>query len=1303
MRLTTLLFFITVMTINNTAQGAEKVLFDFNDPKAKELNWVNSYKDNPELQVVGETTSNNFKLKMITKGGNWPGFHLPVPSDWSKYQVFRFEAYSAGPSQLNVRIDDPGSKDYNSRYNHTFKLKAGRNLCQIETRNIGGKLNIKQIKRAILFCNKPPNGLIVEFDNIVLGDLKGEEVPFIPYKDRKDLQPKFDIVTPHFPLGKKLAGGPLKSFFLTSIVEGREVVEMAQRMDIEPSVQHWDISYGRNTWGMGDFYGKRGHKTDYVLMQEYLASSMQGPEKFDSMLLFTPQGWERFGKSAQDAIVKRVKEDGVGLVFVFPYPGVEKGKWPQNLRDINALIDSESDFPRNNGYVRFAANGRKKGEKWSVVGDHPITRGIPLEALPFENMTHQQYKVAPDAQVLIKSESGDPILAVRQVGKGRVATFAWRSQSLTPRISRALGADPLRSYRYWEVIYSLMNRSSLWVAGREMKSGTATELKDGTEHNLKATVHKNDKGEVTDWSLAFTPPGKSSVKTLQVNAPDFINAADKIAASVAHDDNLKAVIKAHPKAKLTLSLNEQKLARHRTLASNDTSLSSISADVKQSFSSDKVTQIMAVVHAEIRDGDELLAQGRKEIIVTPDGPLWDDYEILMWHVGGLPFMRELEDKMVTQFGSTGIMETRWNDAGLRMRYARAGLRLMVHDLARPQLQLRAFPDNSTKYNKTGDKKLLIRDPSYADSKFMNKERQRVTKAVSELKKFHPTNYILCDEPSITYYKFDFDYDFHPENIQRFKKALEKKFGSIDNLNKCLSTSYKDFNAIYPTLTAQARKNKQWPIWNEWRQHNDDIMADGYKMYKDAVTAADPKGTISLSGTQIATPFDGFDWAKLSPHFGSMQGYGYGDQERKRMSFADGAMVNAVPAGYGRAGRAVDFQIWDSVTNHGGGHVLFWWIAFRNPDLTFCQSAYDYMKLFKEMRGGIGRQFLLAQRELSPIAMLYSMNSMRAAFANGKNYHAPCDQTSKDLVALGYDPIYVSEEQVAAGDLEKRGFKAIFLPANFSLGQGKNNGQLNTVAALKTFADKGGLVYHREDNVLDEFMLNASSSLLGFSKKYDSVNADIASAINKVVKPMVAASGNEESVLKKLSLKVHQIKGRDDARIVTVLRPPVGTKEVLGGDGVVHVVPDESGGNEVENVTINLSELKPKHVYAIRSGKKLSLSNNSLKLDMLAGDGTPLALLPYAISGVDLTLSKTATGDIAVAWQLKGSDAYAKHAVRIAVLEDGKEDIVLSANATSSEKGNGAHTIRLAQEDADRNLSIVVKDILTGVKSKPQTP
>ena len=89
--------------------------------------------------------------------------------------------------------------------------------------------------------------------------MQSEQIPFIPYDKRKDLQPKLEVKTPHLPFAKGLAGGPLAVFTMSNVGYGREIPELMQRMDLKVSHMTWDRTYGQNTWGFGDFYGKRGH------------------------------------------------------------------------------------------------------------------------------------------------------------------------------------------------------------------------------------------------------------------------------------------------------------------------------------------------------------------------------------------------------------------------------------------------------------------------------------------------------------------------------------------------------------------------------------------------------------------------------------------------------------------------------------------------------------------------------------------------------------------------------------------------------------------------------------------------------------------------------------------------------------------------------------------------------------------------------------------------------------------------------------------------------------------------------------
>ena len=65
------------------------------------------------------------------------------------------------------------------------------------------------------------------------------------------------------------------------------------------NVVTWDRMWDANTWGISDFYGQRGSSgEDCMLVQRYLASSIESPERLDAMILTTPWGWSNFSQTA---------------------------------------------------------------------------------------------------------------------------------------------------------------------------------------------------------------------------------------------------------------------------------------------------------------------------------------------------------------------------------------------------------------------------------------------------------------------------------------------------------------------------------------------------------------------------------------------------------------------------------------------------------------------------------------------------------------------------------------------------------------------------------------------------------------------------------------------------------------------------------------------------------------------------------------------------------------------------------------------------------------------------------------------
>lgn len=1300
------------------APPKEIILNTFEDAKLEAEDW----------QASGSTvtieprspTDSNLMLKLVAKEDSYPGMSRTPPRDWRGYEVLRFKVWAASAYALAVRVDDDSSKDYATRFNFTFKLKQGENLCQVRVADIGKKLQLDKIKRLIVFTVNPPPGLVLHFDDFALGQALTERVPFIPYAERKDLIPSLAVATPHLPFGRGLAGGPRKIFVQTSVECGREVPELMQRVDLEVSQLTWDRNYDLNTWGFGDFYGQRGHAIDVKLMQDYLASSLQGPERFAAIVLANTNGWLRNPPGAREALLRRVKEQGEGLVFIYPWPGGDApgAVWPQDLKDVCALIDAESDHLRTSGYFAPPAGGQVEPSAWRRMVDHPITRGVPLEALPMADISIRRYAVAPGAQVLLETADGAPVLAVRQVGTARVVTCAWVANGATPEIRAWDKVLAERPYRYEEALYSLMARAILWASGHDFpRAGVATELPvagENASRNFTVRQWKDAAGQVTDWELEFRPPGATGIAAVAVEAPANLACGEPIRVSFT----LPAAVR---DGQISIALVEEADDRRRTLERIEPAADG--GTVTCSLPSARVRQILARVEVQVRKAGAIVAEGQAEVVVAPvyraGESRWQDYEVLMWPNGGLPFQNPLEDRMMKAFGATGVMDTQWQTRERRLRWARAGLRLMAHDIARRPLQIshEAFAELSTRYNRTGDRALLIRNPSYADPAFLAAERERVRELVRELKPFNPTNYITCDEPSLTSYAQDFDFDFHPENIRLFRQRMAERFGAIAELNAALGTAFASFDAVEPPLTSE----KQWPLWNAWRAHNDRVMADGYRMYREAVESADPNGTISISGTQSATPFDGFDWSQLSQHFGTMQGYGYSHQDRKRLSFRPD-MLNAVPAGYGRAGKAVDHQIWSSLVENGGGHVLFWWVAFRNPDLSYCASARDYQRVFAEMRAATGKQYMHAERKWHPVAIAYSMNNVRAAYikgdAGGRSsiYHRLSDGICDALIAAGYDPVFVSDAQIAAGDLARKGIKALFLPASFSLGYGDRKGGLAVQPALGAFLAAGGLVVATHEPDLDEFLRprRPDPAFWGKVRTWDSVKADLGAAISGAgVLPWADVRSPQGGRIAKLEVAVHRLRGAVDAHLVTVLRAPVGMREKLGADGVVYMVPDPESGKEVEPAVLQLQGLGQPVAYDLRAGYAATKTGattaeaavmpanaaSTYAFDALAGDARCLALLPYKVEGLEVAATRE-QGDLVITWRLVGAKVFAPHVMRIETgeMQNGVfvADTVFSRNQVTPPTGAGRFGLPLAREDAGRKLAVRVRDALTGI-------
>ena len=151
-------------------------------------------------------------------------------------------------------------------------------------------------------------------------------------------------------------------------------------------------------------------------------------------------------------------------------------------------------------------------------------------------------KAAEDAQVLIETDGGNPVMAVKQLGKGRLVTLSVRTDGLSPSFDltpdQRLGDG--FEHRYWEVWYDLLARATFWASGSAFsRDGEPSKLAvtgDDVDENLSVRQWKDEAGKVTDWQLDFVKP-KRTVVLLFV--PEMIDRGANIELGFAPPQNVE--------------------------------------------------------------------------------------------------------------------------------------------------------------------------------------------------------------------------------------------------------------------------------------------------------------------------------------------------------------------------------------------------------------------------------------------------------------------------------------------------------------------------------------------------------------------------------------------------------------------------------------------------------------------------------------------------------------------------------------------------------------------------------------------
>ncbi|MBN1666354.1 MAG: VWA domain-containing protein [Anaerolineales bacterium] len=240
---------------------------------------------------------------------------------------------------------------------------------------------------------------------------------------------------------------------------------------------------------LDSFLGLRTVETRHVILLSDGISYDGTPETFRELAAFARQqgitlSVISLGEETDRALLAAIAEAGEGRLLEVTDPA-----------DLPRIMVSESQAARGDN-VAQGTSGLALGE-----GAHPMLAGLSLEQLPTVR-GHNALAPKPDAEIVLQdAESGDPLLAVWQLGLGRVA--AWTSD---------IGEDWLGGW------------ADQTLAGKFWAQVIAYTLPDPVSGRVQTTVEITPDGIVVNTHLAALDGTPLNAATVQFQYADAAGA-----------------------------------------------------------------------------------------------------------------------------------------------------------------------------------------------------------------------------------------------------------------------------------------------------------------------------------------------------------------------------------------------------------------------------------------------------------------------------------------------------------------------------------------------------------------------------------------------------------------------------------------------------------------------------------------------------------------------------------------------------------------------------------------------------------
>jgi hypothetical protein len=1005
-----------------------------------------------------------------------------IPPDWRRKESLLLFAWAMQPAELKLWLRDAGD----GRFVHTFALRTGVNHLQLRL----ARVRDVDLQRMRSMTIESARSGTFYLDYFALDRFH----PALEERGRWDVDYTMAIETPHVAWARPFASGRIRAFAISDVADGRGIVELAQRLDLDVKVTSIGRNEGVNKWGFGDFYEHRSFGGEfwegaYSLAHTYIADDLLNGPDYDVILWPGLHAWESYPEEVRREVRRRV-EAGAGLVLFYP------NSKESDLWSLSPLIRS--------GAISRGKNADRKSldqTPWRAKAEHYITRGVPLDAFPWGHLSVPRSEAA--GEVLLETSRGAPVLAVKTVGKGRVVAFGYSERGMIPEIEQMFETG-LR-YSYHEYLWSLVSRAVVWAAKREPQAAirdlqlspqslrvTFDRVPEGAEAGVIirssfdefearerlpvkqqtatlvfpkalsggrhfAEAYLIEKGRGIDWAArTFEVLAQATIRDLalesdrvklgaQVNARLRLQAAGDCAITARLYDNYDRLlderrypVKAQGETEQAISLNSAGALTH---------LARVDCEV-----------VANGVRADRRIKEVFVLQPRR----------WDDYDIVMYLFGPEPIPgawpaidAQLRRLNVTTLSSYTLSHSKHANYNIQAQTRISGQES-------PDGPKRDYYVKMKKqYAATHDKRLLVREYCLNDPGYRELIRKELKQLVEPWAPFSPMSYYVYEEPSVTCYVDALDLCFSPHTMRAMREWLKTEYQSLDALNRQWSTSFANWEKVTPDDTSEAQRRGNYASWADHRTFMEKSYAETFEFVLGELRKLDPEGILLNSGTQESAPHNGSDYSRINQFTKHLNSYDGGNQFDFHRNFNPEVKISG-GAGYGMLGKQVFYDFYRNLfKGANGGAYVFWQYSTLSPDLTLCQSGQDIAEGFRELRGaGIGKLIASGASDNTGIAIHYSYPSIHGSWivdgkiapevvydstsATHRRFNANRDGWVKILRDSGLQFDFIAYGDVERGGLLAKGYRTFILPMSVALSD-------KEAAAIREFARQGGTV------------------------------------------------------------------------------------------------------------------------------------------------------------------------------------------------------------------------------------------------------